>query len=230
MDKKFISLSNCDSNGESDFVNVEDISLKFGNGGSWCRMDGKLANSYKLITVKYNGKIRYSWEPSSEELDKIRIDLERYNEMYPSSFRSNKIRLLKLYGIRNNKFKRPISSKIRNILKDKPCVSCGSLSNIEIDHKNGLYNDSEVLSVKTQKLYHFQPLCKHCNSQKRQTIVYTKNTNKRYKASFIPALSPLGIDFTCGDETFDYDDKNWAVGTYWYDPVEFMTLTTQRYS
>ena len=30
------------------------------------------------------------------------------------------------------------------------------------------------------------------------------------------------IDFIEGDETFDKNDKNAMVGTYWYDPVRFM--------
>ena len=47
-------------------------------------------------------------------------------------------------------------------------------------------------------------------------------TGKRYGATNIPHLSVFGIDFIEGDETFDKDNINAMVGTYWHDPVKFM--------
>ena len=86
------------------------------------------------------------------------------------------------------------------------CVSCGSRSNIEIDHKNDLYNDPRVWDLYTQTLDDFQPLCKHFNDQKRQIVKKMKETNKRYGATNIPMLKCFGIDYIKGDETFDLND------------------------
>ena len=47
-------------------------------------------------------------------------------------------------------------------------------------------------------------------------------TGKRYGATQIPQIACFGIDFISGDDTFDPDDPDAMVGTYWYDPVEFM--------
>ena len=38
----------------------------------------------------------------------------------------------------------------------------------------------------------------------------------------IPQLSIFGIDFIQGDETYVETNTDTLVGTYWYDPVEFM--------
>lgn len=220
--------------GISKFVDVREfrgefVSLKLGNGGSWCRFDGKLGKSYKLITVKQNSEVRYSWDVTDIEkacINKQVIYYMRENQIYNKKGR--KIKLIKTYGKMDEEYKKPIGRRIRNYFKDQSCVACGSNSNLEIDHKNGLYNDPEVLDIKTQKIEHFQVLCKHCNDQKRQTIVFTKKYNKRYPASKIPMLKVFNIDFTDGDETFNPIDKDWAVGTYWYDPVKFMQDLLQQ--
>lgn len=77
--------------------------------------------------------------------------------------------------------------------------------------------------MKTQTFDDFQCLCNHCNLQKRQVSKKTVELGKRYSATNIPMLSIFGVDFTQGDETYDKDDINAMVGTYWYDPVAFMT-------
>ena len=226
--EKFKLLSKCNTVGVSKFVNVKEFKndfncLKLGNGGSWCRFDRKLGKKYKLISVKENGKIRFSWKPT--DIEKIVIEKHTMFYMKENQIlkkKGIKIKLLKLCGLQEQSSNRPIGRRIRNFFKNKPCVSCGSNSNLEIDHKNGLYNDNEVLNIKTQKIEHFQVLCKHCNDQKRQTLIYTKKTNKRYPATKIPMLSIFNIQFTTGDENYDPNDKDWGIGTYWNDPIDFM--------
>ena len=51
-----------------------------------------------------------------------------------------------------------------------------------------------------------------------------KETGKRYGATNIPQFKFKGIDFIRGDETFDPEDPNAMIGTYWYDPIEFMRV------
>ena len=126
-----------------------------------------------------------------------------------------------VFGIKQKDNGRPIHHTIKNYYKKQPCCVCGIKSNLVCDHKNDLYNDPKVLNVKTQEQNDFQSLCNSCNLQKRQVNKKMKETGKRYSAINIPSLKPFGIDFIEGDETFDLNDINAMVGTYWYDPVAF---------
>lgn len=208
--------------GTSRFVNVNEFvgkyaELRFGNGGGWSRLDGDFGRKHKVCIIKTNGKKRFSWNQDAQE-DKS-IDLELANYVFD---KGTSIMLIKICGLQDLSSMRPIRKDIRDALYTKPCVVCGTNSQIEIDHKNGLYNDSRVLNSKTQTVDDFQPLCKHCNDQKRQTCVWQKKHNKRYPASLIPQLAIFGHDFTQGDETFDETNIDALVGTYWYDPVDFI--------
>ncbi len=122
-----------------------------------------------------------------------------------------------LYGA-----KRPIRKDIHDYHKKIGCVVCGSQSDLVTDHKNDLYNDPRVLDAKTQTIDDFQCLCNHCNLQKRQVSKVTKETGKRVGATTIPIYAVFGIDFIEGNETFDENDINAMVGTFWFDPVEFV--------
>ena len=128
-----------------------------------------------------------------------------------------KIKLSGFDRIKSN-LKRPISAKIRLFFKDKPCVNCGNTSSLVVDHKNDLYNNPNVLDTKTQTIDDFQSLCNGCNLLKQKANIYTRKENKRYPASKIPKLIPFNIDFVEGDETYDPNDPNAMIGTYWYDP------------
>mgnify|MGYP003637899864 CR=1 FL=1 len=121
-----------------------------------------------------------------------------------------------LYG-----HERPIRDDIRKFHESNPCVACGEIHNIIIDHKNDLYNDERVLNKTTQTFDDFQPLCNSCNLKKRQICKKTKETGERYSATNIPILAVFGIDFIEGSKQFNINDKNAMVGTYWYDPVRF---------
>jgi hypothetical protein len=119
---------------------------------------------------------------------------------------------------------RPIRNDIREALQNEPCVVCGSRSSIIIDHKNDLYNDLRVLDASTQTIDDFQPLCNHCNLQKRQVSVEMRRSGKRYPATNIPSVAVFGVDFILGDETYDPEDPNATVGSYWHDPVAFLEV------
>jgi hypothetical protein len=144
---------------------------------------------------------------------------------------TGKILKIRLNGINhekaNNK-KRPIRADIHRHHKKIGCVACGSSSYLVTDHKNDLYNDPRVLNSKTQTIDDFQCLCNHCNLQKRQISKKTVELGKRYGATKIPMLSIFGIDFIVGNEIYNKNDINAMVGTYWYDPVSFMTYLKSR--
>lgn len=219
----FKELSNFDPNtGISRFVNVAEFvgkyaELRFGNGGGWSRLDGDFGRKHKVCVVKTNGKKRFSW--NTDENEENSIDFELCNFKFD---KGTSIMLIKICGLQDLSSRRPIRKDIRDAFIGNPCVVCGTKSQIEIDHKNGLYNDPRVLESKTQTIDDFQPLCKHCNDQKRETCVWQKKENKRYPASMIPQLAIFGIDFVEGDDRFDETNVDALVGTYWYDPVDFM--------
>lgn len=210
---------------ESNIVSTSDFKdkykdLSFGNGASWCRMDSSFSKKYKYVTRKANGELNFSWHLNDTECENIKNEFETLQK---ERKKGNPVSHIKIYGkhMISSDNSRDIRSDIREHFKNSVCVVCGN-SKIEIDHKNGLYNDSRVLNIKTQRIDDFQPLCRHCNQQKRQSIIITKQIKKRYKATNIPQLKPFGIDFIKGNEEYNSDDINAMVGTYWYDPVEFM--------
>ena len=210
---------------ETRFVNVSEFvnkfaDLKLGNGGGWSRLDGSFGKKYRVCTIKCNGKIIFS--PNCSDEDKAKVEKE-FSEINFAKKKGNGITFIKIIGIpkTDDKSTRSIRSDIRAHFANKCCVTCGD-SNIEIDHKNGEYNNPRVNTTATQTIDDFQALCKHCNDMKRQTYVWQKKNNKRYPATNIPMLLHYGIKYVEGDETYDPKDPNAMVGTYWYDPVEFM--------
>jgi len=118
----------------------------------------------------------------------------------------------------------PIREDIKKYFKDNNCIMCDASKTI-CDHKNDLYNDLNVLNTKTQKTTDFQPLCNKCNLRKRAVSIKTVKDKKRQPPP--PSIRLLGIDFTQGDENYDPGDINAMVGTYWYDPMAFMTEVLQ---
>jgi 5-methylcytosine-specific restriction endonuclease McrA len=124
---------------------------------------------------------------------------------------------------------RPIRNDIKKYYTEKGrCCVCGSNSDLVCDHKNDLYNDPRVLSTDTQTLDDFQCLCNHCNLLKSSAEQKTRVSGKRYGATNIPQLTIFEVNFVEGDETFDPNDINAFVGTYWYDPIEFMKKLKSR--
>jgi hypothetical protein len=100
------------------------------------------------------------------------------------------------------------------------CVVCGTSKTI-CDHKNDLYNDSRVLSVKTQKKTDFQPLCNHCNLQKRQICKIEEQTKKLFSAKNIQTYKVYPFVFPWEKKAFNKNDIYCKNDTYWFDPVEF---------
>lgn len=151
------------------------------------------------------GDKRYKWEKKSGKGNKT-IALRTVGK--------NEVKLIQ----KNH----PIREDIKKYHSKSPCVVCGTKTDIICDHKNDLYNDARVLNAQTQTIQDFQPLCTHCNLQKRQIARNTRKTKKRYGGTNIPIIAVFGIDFIEGDETYDENDINAMRGTYWYDPVAFM--------
>ena len=126
-----------------------------------------------------------------------------------------------VHSKRTNISNRPIRKDIDKEIKKYSCVSCGSNSDIICDHKNDIYNDKEVLHIKTQKLEDFQPLCNHCNLQKRQIFKDETRESKIYSAKNFQKYKMYPFEFPWEKKAFDIHDVNTKKDTYWYDPVEF---------
>ena len=84
-----------------------------------------------------------------------------------------------------------------------------------------MYNDKLVLHTKTQVISDFQPLCTHCNLQKRQIFIEECKNKKLYQAKNIHVYSIYPFEFPWEKKAFDLNDINCKNDTYWYDPKEF---------
>jgi hypothetical protein len=196
--------------------------LKFGNGASWCRRG--ITTKYKIATMKNNGIINYLWNTNEIDIETVNKTFDFYEKMSGKS-----IRYVKIFGLKENSDEsRYIRKDIRDFYKNKSCSSCGSSRDLVCDHKNDLYNDTRVLNSKTQTLDDFQSLCNSCNLRKRDFCIKMKKTGKRIGISSInPSLACFN-DFNKGDDTYDSNDVNALLGTYWYGPIEFIKNATRK--
>jgi hypothetical protein len=126
-----------------------------------------------------------------------------------------------VHSLRTNVQKRPIRKDIDREIKTRACVSCGSKSEIICDHKNDIYNDNDVLDSKKQQISDFQPLCNHCNLQKRQIFREEVVAGKIYSAKNLEKYRCWSFEFPWEKKAFDVKDITTKQDTYWYDPVEF---------
>lgn len=228
----FIKLANPNRRGISKFVCIDEFindfeKLKLGNGGSWCRRESKLCKEFKVITIKSDGKINYLWNVDTDEQNKIIREINSNDNIIKSKQIGNPIKYIRLcgYNYSDEYIFKQIPEDVKTYFSRNVkcrCVVCGSGSSVELDHKNGLYNKKDLT------VDDFQYLCRHCNQQKRQTIKKMKQTGKRYSALKIPSVAIFGTDFTSGDESYDPNDQNWGIGTYWHDPVDFMEKCKQK--
>jgi hypothetical protein len=193
--------------------------LSFGNGASWARTD--MHSRYKYVLVNSSGSINYSWNPSYEERTEVEASIVGHPDIKGKGVTTV---LMRIYGLQENteSKQRPIRNDIRKHFSALPCCVCGCTTNVEADHKNDMYNDPRVLRSGTQTLDDFQPLCRHCNLQKRYAKKVRTRESVRYPATRIPMLAVFGVDYVTGESHFDPNDIHALVGTFWYDPVEFM--------
>lgn len=125
-----------------------------------------------------------------------------------------------VHSLRINKEQRPINTNIRKQITSLSCVVCGTGTTV-CDHKNDLYNDKRVLCLETQLHNDFQPLCNHCNLQKRQICKIEVQTKKIYSAKKIQSYKSYLFEFPWEKKAYDEKDINCKKDTYWFDPVEF---------
>ena len=134
-----------------------------------------------------------------------------------------KVYAIQLDGPNHNSVKkyRGIRKDIRDIISKQKCAVLDIGSNIEVDHKNGKYNELNNISLEDQKISDFQPLSKAANDAKRQHCKECIQLGKRYDAR------QLGYKegWVVGDE-----NTSPCIGCYWYDPKRFNELISKDYN
>ena len=133
--------------------------------------------------------------------------------------KGGKVYAVQLDGPNNNSVKtyRNIRKDIRDSILKKRCAVL-DVSDVEVDHKNGKYNELSNINIDNQKESDFQPLSKSANDAKRQHCKNCIKTGKRYDAR------RLGYK-----EGWVVGDENTApcIGCYWYDPNSFNQLISK---
>jgi hypothetical protein len=216
---KFL-LEYINKEGKSDLIKRHELKVaQWSSGDSIFNSYGSLCKHFKIQRYKKNFNRTdksINWELSKEEEKERDNDLKQLPE---SNYSPITVTHIRVFGILEMKTTNDdeIRKNIRAIINKQPCVNCGTNTNVECDHKNSLKNDPRVTNTKTQILYDFQPLCRHCNLVKRNAEKKAKADNKRFSGKNLC----YSVDFTEGDETLDINDPNWYIGTYWGDCVAF---------
>jgi hypothetical protein len=168
---------------------IKDNGLYWGGNG----VGDRWANKEFNYSVIYSNKNPKSYSENGDEI----IPKEVIEEF----LQTNNNKGVGIIGIfvhskRTDKqqIERPINKNIQKDITKLYCVVCGTHDTV-CDHKNDLYNDIRVLSLKTQLISDFQPLCNHCNLQKRQICKKEKQTEKLYSAKNIPRYKVYPFEF-----------------------------------
>ena len=213
--------------------NIDELVINATNNFTKILSTYEIKNNYKELywggngignrwaNKKYNYSVIFSKKQPS-------LYSENDDDKIPTDLLNNFLKINKGSGIigifvhskRTNNQKRQINKNIHKKITSLSCVICGTSETI-CDHKNDLYNDNRVLDIKTQLINDFQPLCNHCNLQKRQILKTEKQTEKIYSAKNIQRYKIYKFEFPWEKKVFNKNDINCKNGTYWFDPVEF---------
>jgi hypothetical protein len=123
----------------------------------------------------------------------------------------------KLTGFNNNLyFSRNIPQEVRKATLERyghKCIWCGSCDRLEVDHKNGRYNNV------SNNVDDFQILCKSCNDKKRERCKRCTLTGQRFNVQNAISNVLYKCAFTCG--TQKYNDKIGCKGCFLNDIEDF---------
>ena len=134
----------------------------------------------------------------------------------------NGIDRVRLNGFNNGDFSQHIRADIKRTIRAQRCVVLGT-SNPEVDHKNGMKNESRVMRNEDQQLQDFQPLSKAANDAKRQYCKDCRRTGIRFDAKVLG----YPISYYAGGASHNFEEDA-CIGCYWYDPLEFKKYLTKK--
>ena len=129
-----------------------------------------------------------------------------------SKGKGNAITHIQLWGYNKAQSERRVSNAIRKEIRKRKCAVL-HVSNIEVDHKDGRYDDPDVNDTKKQKLDDFQALSKCVNMAKRQHCKVCKDTGNRFDAKL--------LGYKIGQVNGNGKYRGTCVGCYWHDPRRF---------
>mgnify|MGYP001356191283 FL=1 len=143
-----------------------------------------------------------------------RTDDKNFHYNLKTKKNGNKIISYQCVGFKKT-LSKEISPRIREFFKNKRCSVLG-ISKIEIDHKNGRYNDPRVANKLTQKTSDFQALSRSPNLSKREYCKECEKTNIRFDAKIIG----YSKSYYSGGKNHN-GTINGCVGCYWHDVLKF---------
>lgn len=142
---------------------------------------------------------------------------KKYNVVRHKEGKGNKITHVELQGFNKTPKHAQISQSMREYYKGADCVVL-AVSKVQIDHKDGRYDDPKVADISQQKLEDFQPLSEAVNYAKRQHCKECSETGNRFDAT------RLGYPVAQVKGNGKY--RGTCKGCYWYDPREFNASMT----
>lgn len=144
--------------------------------------------------------------------------LKEYNIIREKN--GTKIVSVRLDGFNKNAKNRPIKNSIRKAISAMPCSVLAIGSQIECDHKDGVYDDKNVGDTEKQTISDFQPLSKAANMAKRTHCKQCQETGIRFDAKRLGYTE----SYIEGSST-----TNNCSGCYWYDPQFFNKTISQDF-
>lgn len=136
----------------------------------------------------------------------------KYNVVRHKEGRGNAITHVELQGFNKTPKRRPIGRGVREYWRGQKCRVLG-VSNVQIDHKDGRYDDSQVADTTKQKPTDFQPLSDCVNYAKRQHCIRCEQSGNRFDAK--------ELGYTVSQVKGNGKYRGTCVGCYWYDPAAF---------
>ena len=124
---------------------------------------------------------------------------------------------VQLVGYKKNVFNRVMFPKLYKKHKDSRCRVLDVNHSLELDHKDGRYDDYKI----SLGMEDVQPLHTAVNKAKRQHCKECRETGVRYDARRLGYSVPQFI----GPEKY----KGSCIGCYWHDPQEFNINISKTY-
>ena len=137
---------------------------------------------------------------------------QKFNVVLHKEGKGNAITAVELQGYNKRPKLKPIGKHVRAEHEMKRCVVLAT-GNVQIDHKDGRYDDPSVSSTVTQKPEDFQPLSAAANYAKREHCRKCEDTGKRFDAR--------RLGYEVGQVKGNGLYRGTCVGCYWYDPLAF---------
>lgn len=201
-----------DENGSSEWVDINELAkicplFITTNGGAWYR-DNQTYLGKKYIFLAY------------------KIDVNEQGDNFKNRFKKRLVR----FKTDEEKESMPIKEIPDNVIdhynqekKEGTARSAfsGSSENLELDHKNGRYNNTTKDKYANLTIDDFQWLTKNENDRKREVCKKCRNTGNRFDATQLGYTVPV----TRGE--IEYDDCNECFGCLWRDPKAFIKEYTE---